>query len=617
MIIEIIKIITSLIIFSLPGIFLSYRLFPKCNIAERIAYTLVISFSVKAILNFLISFVGINSAITCILWMLITGVFVYFLFKKWGFYQTIFDRDSLYIFLLSFVGLGLKLWFYLPMEKFGECYGYASKFTRGMVPDLGFYTGMALDHSYYILKQSNGFLSFITPNIYPGMFLSVFIYLSFIYILFKQYNKNNIIMWAVAIFATVPIEFFKRVTIDQAILSFIFTVCLFISFKTKDKNFLKLLFIMCPAICFTSYSATITILALCAGFIMALAVKIAFQNKNFIKTIKEVTKDKKLWTYIGLFAISLVSLLMLSKMFLFTTERILDTSFVKYAFNNGLIKETISMNDNPLEIDREVGSDILNNPEITKEFSLQNTVNSYQSPRYFGLSVMGWQSLFFLLCGLSFVLYVSRSIFRKKVLIEDDKDILYCIIPAALLGLLFAYVNYPARIFVYLSFFSILSIKISNKWVRPFFFISFFLLLLSTTIIIQEQRMFSNQPNGEISAATEIKNTLNGIIFSDQCFVNQLVLHDYYQVTGTNDKNPILNSLFYTPNRDDFLKAINKINSSDIPYIAITKRMEEKFILMVDFQIKPIYNEKLWEENLEKVYDNGYVRVFSTKINQK
>lgn len=298
MIIEIIQSILGLILFSLPGIFLSYILFPKSNIAERLSYILVISFSIKSILNFLISFVGINSATTCILWIILSLVFAYFVFKKKNIYKTIFDKDSLYIFILSFLGLGLKMWFYIPMENYGECYAYASKFIRGMVPDLGFYTGMALDHSYYILKQVNGFLSFITPDIYIGMLLSVFVYLGFIYILFKEFNKKNIAIWAVALFATVPIEFFKRITLDQAILSFIFAICLFILFKTKDKNFTILSLIICPAICFTSYSSTITIIILCSGFMVAILLKTISGHINFIENIKSILKNRKIWIYI-------------------------------------------------------------------------------------------------------------------------------------------------------------------------------------------------------------------------------------------------------------------------------------------------------------------------------
>jgi len=39
--------------------------------------------------------------------------------------------------------------------------------------------------------------------------------------------------------------------------------------------------------------------------------------------------------------------------------------------------------------------------------------------------------------------------------------------------------------------------------------------------------------------------------------------------------------------------------------------MQEKYILMANVPQKPLININLYEENLEKIYDNGDVKIFT------
>jgi hypothetical protein len=106
---------------------------------------------------------------------------------------------------------------------------------------------------------------------------------------------------------------------------------------------------------------------------------------------------------------------------------------------------------------------------------------------------------------------------------------------------------------------------------------------------------------------------LKGKIFSDIFFANQLISNGYYNVTGADDNDILVYSLFYQSNPSIFLDAIKTLDIDlNVDYIALTKRMQEQYILMVNFPQKPLINRELYEENLIKVYNNGDVKVYKT-----
>ena len=184
-----------------------------------------------------------------------------------------------------------------------------------------------------------------------------------------------------------------------------------------------------------------------------------------------------------------------------------------------------------------------------------------------------------------------------------------------MLGFALLYVNYPARVFDYLSFFAILALKIPKKYFKIFLLISFIFLAITNIYVINDKRVFFQVSAGELAAASEIAGkNFNGRFFSDECFVNRLVLNDYYNVTGTDDKNKILEGLFYSADESMFKNAVNSLKNNGVSYIATTKRMREEYILMVNFPQGPLINEYLYKKDLNKVYDNGDVEVYSTKI---
>jgi len=132
---------------------------------------------------------------------------------------------------------------------------------------------------------------------------------------------------------------------------------------------------------------------------------------------------------------------------------------------------------------------------------------------------------------------------------------------------------------------------------------------------MKDKKIFFENSDGEIKAASWIKENLNETVFSDQKFINLVILKDYYNVTGTYDEDPLIKNLFYNNNLSTFLSSVKELNSNlSVDYIAITKRMQEKYVLMLNYPQKQIQTTEFFEENLEKVYGNGDVKIYKTKI---
>lgn len=613
-ILEIFLSILGTILFLLPGIFLSYILFPKCDIVERSVYSILLSSTLKLIYSSFLSATKIFSVpISTTIWIFLIVVFLLIIILNKKKYETTPNRHIIYIILLSIMGFAFKLWYLLPIKNITNCYDYASKFIRGSVPDLGFYTGMAVNHSYYILNKINDFISFISLNNHIQIFLSAFIYLGFIYILFNTYKKTiKITFLAVALLATFPIELFLNIDIGTLLISYISVISLFILFRKEEKGFYIFCFIICFELAIRYYTATMVVIVLSVGFIIALLIKHILKREKIKTLFKNLFCDKKLLAYFFILVMCSLILFTFTEMGYFTVKNALDVSDLKYAFNSLDNNQEYQNNTDPTILDTNKSL-----PEIyplTEEYSIYNVVNPYQEKRFLGLSGIGWESLFFLLCGFSFIIYVFLYFIRKKPLEETDIDILYGIIPAAILGFAFLYMNYPARAFCYLSFFSILALKVPKRLFNYFSILAFIFIFLINIYVIDVKRIFLETSEGEINGAEQIKNNLSGKIFSDQCFVNQLVLHDYYYVTGTDDKSKILYGLFYSKNSIDFEKAISDLRKNGVSYIATTKRMRNEYILMLNFPQKPLTNMNFYEENLEKVYDNGDVIVYDITI---
>ena len=244
---------------------------------------------------------------------------------------------------------------------------------------------------------------------------------------------------------------------------------------------------------------------------------------------------------------------------------------------------------------------------ITKVSTTKVSTNNYKSPTFFGLSTVGWQEVFFFLCGLTFIFHIVR----KRNFSENNLDLLLCLIPISIVSYGFFHVNLPTRIFNYFAFFGLLVINIPKKYFKIFFILSFIFILITSFYFAKHKRIFFETSDKEIEGALWISNSLEGKVFSDQRFIGRLILEGYYNVTGATDDDPLVYNLFYQNDSSIFLDTINILNVDlSVDYIVLTEKMQKQYILMLDFPQKPLINIELYEENLARIYDNGDVRVY-------
>lgn len=573
--------ILGIVFFSLAGIFLSYIIFPKTDIIKRAVYSVVLAVSISTILGVLLYLLGILTSITTILSLIfLTLLFIILKSKKQC--KTEYNPDIRYLLLFSLIGAIWRLWFWKSIKNPRDTYGYAFKFIGETVPDLGFYTGMARDRANYVgLKTTNALFNFFSlNNQYINTFLITFIFLGFIYLIFCKYRNKKLAYIGVALTALGPIELFHMTSsITGHALSYISLFPLFLLFKSKHNRVFWLALVLAITMMFTYHTASMTMLLSSIGFIIALFIKDLIKTKN-IKIFKNSLKNRKIQAFLLITIVLTSYICIFSNMEVYTIGRTRDLSSTKESFSR------------------------IKAPTV------------YKDPAFLGLSAIRWQMLFFFLCGLTFVFHIAREIIKKKGLPKDSEDIylLLCLIPISIISYGFIHVNLQPRIFDYFAFFGLLALKIPKKYLRIFFILSFIFILITSFYVARDKRIFFETSDKEIKGAREIANSLQGRIFSDQPFINQLILNGYYNVTGTYDKEPLLYNLFYQDNSSAFLNTINTLNSNlGVSYIALTKRMQEQYILMLNYPKKPLTNIELYEENLEKVYDNGDVRVYKIK----
>lgn len=574
MIFQLLVQIWGFIFFFIPGILLSYILFKKADIISRAIYSITFSASIAIIFGTFLNILELfNFRNVLVSWAVLSFIFLVILFKDYRDLKTELNRDFIYLFVLSLVGFIWRLIFLGSIKNFGGAYSYSANFFGKTIPDLGFYTGMVRDHAKYVgLKSGGGIFNLLAGDMgYFGIFLITFLFLGFIYLIFSQY-KNKYLTWiAVSLMSLGPIEIFHTTLgLMTHSLSYIALFSLFLYYKSKNKNHFYLAFLISIAMLFSYYTASMVILLSSIGFLIALVIKQIIQNKQ--TNINEIIKNKKIIGFIIIILISTVYIYGFSNMAIFTFSKATGSS------TNIISTST------------------------TEAIELK-----YQDPTFFGLSAIRWQIVFFFVCGLSFIIWILKSIKTQKKLKLDENnlDFLLQSIPIILVSAGFLYVNLPARIFDYFAFFGILVLKIPKKYYKIFFIFSIFFILITGFYVAKDKSVFFENPDSEISSAKWASQNLNGKIFSDQIFVKHLINKKYYNVTGTYDSDPILNILFYQKNKTKFNKAIQELKNRNVKYIAITERMEKDYILMLDYPQKPISNVDLFSSTLERVYDNG------------
>jgi hypothetical protein len=470
----------------------------------------------------------------------------------------------------SLIGTFWRLWFWGGIKNVSDVSAYAFKFVGSAVPDLGFYTGLAADRTSYIgLKAAEISLRYLSVNNkFLGIFLVTFVFLGFIYIIFNEYRNKKTAYMGIVLMALGPVELFHMTSsIVGHSFAYVSIFPLFLLFKLEEKGIFWVALLSAIVMAFTYYTGSVVMLLASLGFTIALFAKDLIETRKLTKTLKNFLKNEKVQAFLLIAIILIGFIYIFSNMWAYSLRRL----------------------------------------ETLRDFLDINLATAYKDPVFLGLSALRWQMIFFFLCGLTFI----SSMIRKRSFSKGDIDLLFCLIPILIVSYGFLHVNLPTRIFDYFAFAGLFFLTIPEKYFKQFFILSFVFILISSFYIVKDKKIFFETSDKEIEGVAWIRNTLKGKIFSDQFFINQLILKGYFNVEGANDKSPLVYNLFYQDNLPVFLGAINiLIRDLKIDYIVLTKRMQEAYILMLYPPQSHLINIRLYEDHLHKVYDNNDVRVY-------
>lgn len=598
--------IIFLAVFLAPAVILSYLIFPRLDIIERSAYAIALGvpiFLAEAILLNSLSFLSktgifMISVAICDLLMLV----LLFKVRKIKF-ETNWNKDFLYVLLLSVLGTAWKIFFALPIKNYGSAYDYAVQFTNSNIPDVGFYTGMILDHAKYFGSKilADAYSLFFFRGSVINIFCITFLFLSFIYLIFREFRKKNSLIsyLGLAIMAFGPIEIFHSSrNLTGAGLSYVLLFSLFLLFKKEDNKIFFVSLALALTASLVYYTSVMVALIASAGFVIALGLKELIGKKSIAKAFFGCIKSKKCWAFIFIALLMALSIFIFSNMGRFSSNKLSNTAE---------ISDSILTLSQPLIIQ-------LSPEEAANIGKVQYSQTVYRAPIFLNISAIGWQSIFFILCGGTFILYLLF----KKNFSKENLDLLVCLIPVMIVSYAFFHVNMIARIFNYFCFFGLLVLKIPKKVFRIFCIFSLLFILITGFYVIENKRLAFENSEGEVQAAEWVAYYLDGKLFSDQKFINQVISNGYYNLTGAADESPIVKNLFYNLNSSRFMATVSHINTRErVKYIAITKRMQENYILMLNYPQIPMKNIALYEENLDKIYDDGDVKIYKIELKKQ
>jgi len=144
--------ILELIVPFLSGILLCYILFPKTDLIKRIVYSITLTIPISYLLGIFLRIINRLNKQNMLIFLTSLNLFfalILILKFKNRKYKTKFNKDIFYILIFSLLGSFWKFWFLKSIKNPSDAYGYAFNFIGKEIPNLGFYTGMAVDKSKY------------------------------------------------------------------------------------------------------------------------------------------------------------------------------------------------------------------------------------------------------------------------------------------------------------------------------------------------------------------------------------------------------------------------------------------------------------------------------------
>lgn len=595
------------ILFLGTGYLLGLFLFKKLNVLERISFSVGLSIGYFGLWSIFLYLLGLYSKSSIYILSIISiFVFIFILFiniKKYKNFKDDWHNSIISVFSFSILGVVLRFiyqkYFELNSYTISDPYAYSFGFIDKNIPDLGFYSGIARDKSLF-------FGNFITENIssffylngWLVIFLANFFYLSFIYLFIEKISKDKYIsLFTVAIMFIGPIElFYSANSIFGHPLSYLIIPVFLLGLVTNTKNYSVLTTMLCLTMLPTYYTSGVIIALISIGLLISILIKDLLEKE---KKIKEIFISKIFLKFSIILIISSFYIIFLSGM----TEYSIDSYFDKS--NREIFQSNIiDLKENIID--------------SKKNTTLENQIeyNSiYKDPQFIFLSAIRWQMLFLALCFGIFTLIIFKKIIKKEKIDEKEKTVLLILIPIILISLGFWHVNLPTRIFNYLCFFFIslltfILVDLSDETKKNIYILTFVFFVLTTIFVVKDKKAFLTISKEEISSARKISlKGFEGKIFSDQVFINQLILSKYYNVTGANDKDQLVKNIFFQNNENVFKDAIKILRNNGVTHIAVTKRMSEKYILMLNYPQKKLITEGMFKK-LEKTYDDGIVVLY-------
>lgn len=584
---------------------LSTLLFDETDRIRKTVFGICFSMAIFAIMNFFNHVVGVTSATAGAAEYAAIAAAFFFIYvtRKKATPIAQIGMHAWIIIGLAALGSIWKWAFLAPIKHLSTAYDYADMFAKDAVPDLGFYTGMASDHANYISKTGNAFWLQIEQGVSAfgiSLFLMTLAYLGFVYILTADYSESpRKGLFAAAVMSLAPFEiFYTSGGVFGHPIAYIAIFTLFYFFMSK-KSDMWARFALAGSACLSMstmyYTSTMANIIVCAGFCLAILLEKIMARKReskhqafapaFAHATSASISDGRTR---GFIAIGLIS----AGIFFAISNDMID-------FTDDLVRDTATI--------RSI-STIASNASTTVS-PTGETLRPYRDPNTLGISAIRAEAIIFIIFGLTFVLLLRNPG-------ERERRIFLASIPAALGAFAFIYAGYPARAFDYFAFFglTLLTVPCQAGPRARAIAISATLIAIALlgTQVMRDKRMFFSQSDGEIAGAAWIAEHLDGRVFSDQAFINLLIQDGYHDVTGTSDTDPRLTDLFYADDKDRFMAAIGSdFPSGKIRYFVTTTRMREKYILMLNTPQIPISNEALIDMSLEKLYDNGDVRIYS------
>ncbi len=599
--------------FFINGFLLTWLIFKKTSFSESISYTVIFSVAFHTILAFILvklRLFELNLILFSTLFALILiGILIFIKKQK---IQISCDKNVFpFILIFSFIGMAWRWFFKSQVFEWGDAYTYSRGFVineifqEGIsnisIPNVGFYTGMLLDHSSVVAgRLASEFYFLIGITGFFETFLAVFLLGFFTYKAIYLYRQNHklALFGAFIVGSLGPVEIWHNTfTFLGGSLAYVGLISLFILYKEKRKSFFYLTLVLGITLALSYYTASLVLILASLGFISSIFIRKILGNKGqrFSLKLKSLFNNHKFKQYLIILSTILIIF------FFFSGESLIDhaeTTAVSAAQNSYKISLLLFKNSESFDVSQVTPSPI------------RPYVNQY---KFFRISSLNWQNLFILLMGLTFVISLNRSTKKTGKISEIDKGILVAMLPAYIIGMAFALLHYEQRSFSYLFFFIILITRIPKKFFYYFAVFSIIFFLLTGYFQNIERVKFFDNSEGEIKGAEWVSENLNNeTVLSDEKFISILITEGYYNVTGFPDNSPFVNPIFYEKNLETMKNAFSALNVS---YFVTTERMREEYILMLNFPQQPMNNGEFYKNNFKRVYDNGDVRIYDVERN--